>query len=98
MDRGAWWATDHRVPKSWTRLKRLSMQARVTRAGRVVRDVENCCVGWAWKAEEDVVLHLMDCKTQNSGLRSKEEIPRDPISQPSRCNTQEGLLTVVQTG
>ena len=38
------------------------------------------------------------CKTQNSGLRSKEEKPRDPISQPSRCNTQEGLLSVVQTG
>ena len=38
------------------------------------------------------------CKTQNSGLRSKEETPRDPINQPSRCNTQEGLLSVVQTG
>ena len=38
------------------------------------------------------------CKTQNSGLRSKEEKPHDPINQPSRCNTQEGLLTVVQTG
>ena len=38
------------------------------------------------------------CKTQNSGLRSKEEKPRDPIDQPSRCNTQEGLLSVVQTG
>ena len=25
MDRGAWWATVHRVAKSWTRLKRLSM-------------------------------------------------------------------------
>ena len=24
MDRGAWWATVHRVPKSWTRLKRWS--------------------------------------------------------------------------
>ena len=24
MDRGAWWATVHRVAKSWTRLKRLS--------------------------------------------------------------------------
>ena len=24
MDRGAWWATVHRVPKSQTRLKRLS--------------------------------------------------------------------------
>ena len=38
------------------------------------------------------------CKTQNSGLRSKEEKPRDPMNQPSRCNTQERLLTVVQTG
>ena len=38
------------------------------------------------------------CKTQNSGLCSKEEKPRDPINQPSRCNTQEGLLTVAQTG
>ena len=24
MDRGAWWATVHRVAKSWTRLKQLS--------------------------------------------------------------------------
>ena len=38
------------------------------------------------------------CKTQNSGLRSKEEKPCDPINQPSRCNTQEGLLSVAQTG
>ena len=27
MDRGAGWATVHRVTKSWTRLKRLSMHA-----------------------------------------------------------------------
>ena len=27
MDRGAWRATIHRVTKSWTRLKRLSMHA-----------------------------------------------------------------------
>ena len=27
MDRGAWWATVHRVIKSWTRLKQLSMQS-----------------------------------------------------------------------
>ena len=27
MDRGAWWAVVHRVAKSWTRLKRLSMHA-----------------------------------------------------------------------
>ena len=38
------------------------------------------------------------CKTQNLGLRSKEEKPRDPITQPSRCNMQEGLLSVAQAG
>ena len=27
MDRGAWWATVHRVVKSWTQLKRLNMHA-----------------------------------------------------------------------
>ena len=27
VDRGAWWATVHRVTKSWTRLKQLSMHA-----------------------------------------------------------------------
>ena len=27
MDRGAWWAADHRVTQTWTRLKRLSMHA-----------------------------------------------------------------------
>ena len=37
---------------------------------------------------------LRYCKTQNSGLRPKEEKPRNPINQPSRCNTQEGLLSV----
>ena len=26
MDRGAWWATVHKVAKSWTRLKQLSRQ------------------------------------------------------------------------
>ena len=38
------------------------------------------------------------CETQNSGLRSKEEKPRDPINQPSRCNMQECLLSVAQPG
>ena len=27
-DRGAWWAIVHRVTKSWTQLKRLSMHAK----------------------------------------------------------------------
>ena len=48
---------------------------------------------YTWKEDLKVF-----CKTQNSGLRSKEEKPRDPISQSSRCNTQEGLLSVAQTG
>ena len=29
MDRGAWWATVHRVAKSWIQLKRLSMHAHI---------------------------------------------------------------------
>ena len=29
MDRGTWWAVVHRVTKSWTRLKLLSMHARM---------------------------------------------------------------------
>ena len=41
--------------------------------------------------------HFIFCKTQNSGLCSKEEKPRDPMNQSSRCNTQEGLLSVAQT-
>ena len=44
-----------------------------------------------------LLVHLY-CKTQNSGLRSKEEKPRDPIHQPSRCNAKEGLLSAAQTG
>ena len=28
-DRGAWWATVHGVAKSWARLKRLSLYARI---------------------------------------------------------------------
>ena len=43
-------------------------------------------------------ISLQYCKTQNSGLRCKEEKPSDPINQSSRCNTQEGLLSVAQTG
>ena len=38
------------------------------------------------------------CKTQNSGLCSKEEKPCDPINESSRCNMHEDLLTVAQTG
>ena len=29
MDRGAWWATVHRVAKSWTQLKQLSMHGHI---------------------------------------------------------------------
>ena len=30
LDRGAWWATVHRVTKSWTQLKRLSSHSLVS--------------------------------------------------------------------
>ena len=50
-----------------------------------------------WRANSLENTLTLGCKTQNSGLRPKEEKPRDPINQPSRCNAQEGLLTVAQT-
>ena len=54
--------------------------------------------GWYWVRGFPDPGRAPKCKTQNSGLRSKEEKPRDPINQPSGCNTQEGLLSVAQTG
>ena len=33
MDRGAWWATVHRVTKSWIQLKRLSMHTHTDSVG-----------------------------------------------------------------
>ena len=54
--------------------------------------------GWYWVRGFPDPGQAPKCKTQNSGLRSKEEKPHDPINQPSRCNTQEGLLSVAQTG
>ena len=56
--------------------------------------------GWVWNLRGSTSHFSLSslCKTQNSGLRSKEEKPRDPINQPSRCNAKEGLLSVVQTG
>ena len=54
--------------------------------------------GWYWVRGVPNPGRAPKCKTQNSGLRSKEEKPRDPINQPRRCNTQEGLLSVAQTG
>ena len=56
------------------------------------------CWGWYWVRGFPDPGQAPKCKTQNSGLRSKKEKPRDPINQRSRCNTQEGLLTVAQTG
>ena len=54
--------------------------------------------GWHWVRGFPDPGRAPKCKTQNSGLRSKEEKLRDPINKPSRCNAQEGLLSVAQTG
>ena len=36
MDRGAWWTTVHKVAKSWTWLKQLSMNAFLNKCGYVI--------------------------------------------------------------
>ena len=45
MDRRAWWTTVHGVPKSWTRLKRLSSSRRFS-------------VNVGWRNEQKVRLHV----------------------------------------
>ena len=53
MDRGAWWAALHRVTRSWTRLKRLSMQACIGEGnGNLLQYscLENSRDGGAWWA------------------------------------------------
>ena len=42
MDRGAWWATVHRVTKSWTRLKQPSMHACMHRVMKQKLTRVNC--------------------------------------------------------
>ena len=61
-----------------------------------IYDILFCTFLILWYCHETITPYL--CKTQNLGLCSKEEKPRDPINQPSRCNTREGLLSVVQMG
>ena len=56
MDRGAWWATVHRVAKSWTQLKQLSTYARGKREGDKVRD--RVSLGITSKFEWSFILRL----------------------------------------
>ena len=44
MDRGAWWATVHRLAKSWTRLKRLNAHTRGS-VVKLLRSAEPCTWG-----------------------------------------------------
>ena len=55
MDRGAWWATVHRVSKSWIWLKRLSMQS--TRKGQSRLEQ----VSRFRKSENDGVFMMIEC-------------------------------------
>ena len=43
VDRGAWWATVHRVTKSWTQRKRLSTQCASTHTGSGLVGVLSYC-------------------------------------------------------
>ena len=51
MDRGAWGATVHRVTKSRTRLKQLSMHTRVSQTGEMRANLSLACLGSAQKQE-----------------------------------------------
>ena len=43
MDRGAWWAVVHRISKSWTQLKRLSMQLPNMYGTKIIRKCLTSC-------------------------------------------------------
>ena len=42
VDRGAWWATVHRVTKSWTRLKRLNKKTLITETAKESSEAAAC--------------------------------------------------------
>ena len=71
---------DNVIAKKWIFLERNALQ----------RQSLGHLRGRLWQPQNVVWLV---CKTQNSGFCSKEEKPRDPINEPSRCNAQEGLLS-----
>ena len=46
MDRGAWWATAHRITKSWTRLKGLNTHAQAHTHTQIVTTSDYYCEDW----------------------------------------------------
>ena len=74
MDRGAWRATVHRVPKSWTRLKRLGTAQNKTRRQKEIIKLYNTGpqsiteTTWSWvfleliifqKKRKDSMIHIL---------------------------------------
>ena len=57
MDRGAWQAAIHRVPKSRTQLKQLSMHSDSYRASQVALVVKNPPSSWEDTLEEGMASH-----------------------------------------
>ena len=69
MDRGAWWATVHRVAQSWTRLKRLSMHTaskRVSVCVIVYVCLQRLCLCerkreiFVWLKSHSLCVHLLE--------------------------------------
>ena len=75
MDRGAWWAAVHRVTKSWTRLKGLSMHAQ-----------GNLSLPWGLSGKESAC----PCRRHKLNPGSGRQIPRRrkwfpiPVSSPGK--------------
>ena len=85
MDRGAWWATVHRVAKSWTRLKLLSMHVG-EQAGLASR---GCSEGPALRkalclAEGHHHLEILNTFCTRGPLGLHEHHLDSPLASPSR--------------
>ena len=72
MDRGAWWALAHRVTKSWTKLKQLSLHSKAMRQlgkekeikGIQIRKKELKC----YLFKDEAILHIEKSKDTHRTL------------------------------
>ena len=87
MDRGAWWATIHRVSKSWTLLK----QACVLQTGNETNAKNSGRNALGTGTGETCLLAMSINRAKESSLRVKQQMqgPEQESSAPSRNERQK---------
>ena len=70
MDRGAWWATVHRVAKSWTWLKRLNMHIVTKLKNYCLRETNQASISETKKICHNFNLPFFHCVSLNNFILS----------------------------